>query len=58
MQTTGTLQPLTGRQVMDYPLPISVGPITGARIAAEYNKAWAGRTWTIVDGTIIYGESK
>lgn len=47
------LKPITPGQVLNY------SPTTTAeqavRLAVQYNYQWAGRTWQIVDGTLVYG---
>lgn len=47
-----TLKPITAQQITDYS---GVTPEQAEPLAAQYNEQWAGRTWQIVDGTIIYG---
>jgi len=48
-----TLKTITPGQILDY------SPSTTAeqavRLAVQYNYQWAGRTWQIVDGALVYG---
>lgn len=59
---TGTLKPITAEDIMHYPKPNSTGPTYAARLAKQYNREWAGATWTIKDGRVEYtwpnGETK
>lgn len=47
------LKPITAQQIRNYNPPR--GNLTSQDLADQYNEAWAGRTWQIVDGVIIYG---
>lgn len=47
-----TLKPITAQQITDYS---GATPAQAEQLAEQYNEQWAGRTWQIVDGVIIYG---
>jgi len=49
-----TLKPITAQQINNYSGGL-FGNLTSQELADIYNEQWAGRTWQIVDGVIIYG---